>query len=128
MRSSSSGSSGQSFSQASAGEMLLLRAFAKLDCKAMGIAIGLWAALSLSAMTVLLVIDGGPFPGLHLELLSQFFVGYTVTLTGSIIGFGYGFITGFCAGWLIAFLRNLYISAYIRVIKLKSAMVTLNDS
>src|SRR5688500_10510380 len=112
MKSSVSSLSSGSSNPAAGSEALLLQVFAKLDAMAFGIAVGLWAALCLSAATILLLIDGGPLLGRHLELLGQYFVGYKVTWTGSIVGFAYGFAGGFCVGWLIAFLRNLCISIY----------------
>jgi hypothetical protein len=48
--------------------------------------------------------------GPNLGLLGQFFLGYTVTYAGSIVGFGYGFITGFIIGFSIATVYNWIIS------------------
>ena len=51
-------------------------------------------------------IKGGERVGPHLILLAQFFIGYSVTFVGSLIGFGYGFVTGFVAGYVVATLYN----------------------
>ncbi|MFC2141378.1 hypothetical protein ACFLR7_00405 [Acidobacteriota bacterium] len=44
--------------------------------------------------------------GPHLQLLSQFFIGYRVSFFGSIIGFLYGFGIGTLGGAIIAFIYN----------------------
>jgi hypothetical protein len=53
-----------------------------------------------------LVLRGGNVVGPHLSLLGQFFIGYTVSFMGSLIGFAYGFLGGFAVGYLIAMLYN----------------------
>jgi uncharacterized membrane protein required for colicin V production len=44
--------------------------------------------------------------GLHLQLLSQFFIGYKVSFLGSIIGFLYGFALGTLCGSTIGWIYN----------------------
>ena len=41
-------------------------------------------------MTAWLLLKGGPHVGQHLQLLSQYFIGYSVTWWGSIVGFAWG--------------------------------------
>ena len=60
-----------------------------------------------------LVIKGGPIArsgkeivGPHLQLLSQFFIGYKVSFLGSIIGFLYGFAIGTLGGAFIGWIYN----------------------
>ncbi len=62
--------------------------------------------LGLFAMTVWLVIKDGPMVGLHLELLSNYFIGYSVTWTGSIVGLFYGALIGALIGWCIGKIYN----------------------
>ncbi|MGE0826710.1 MAG: hypothetical protein AB7G75_25870 [Candidatus Binatia bacterium] len=57
-------------------------------------------------MTVWLLLKGGPHVGAHLQLLAQYFIGYSVTWPGSVIGFFYGSITGGVLGWLVAWIYN----------------------
>lgn len=57
-------------------------------------------------MTAWLLIKGGPFPGYHLRLLGEFFIGYTVSWTGCFIGFFYGATVGATAGWAIGAIYN----------------------
>jgi hypothetical protein len=110
-----------------ASEALLRSAFARLDRLALGISLGAWSGFALFFATAVLVIKGGPPIGPTLGLLNQYFPGYTVTWTGSLLGLGYGFVSGFVIGWLVAFLRNLAISAYLHVIKLKSHFTSMSQ-
>lgn len=57
-------------------------------------------------MTVWLVIKGGPQAGQHLHLLSNYFVGYSVTWPGAFVGFLYGAMTGGVVGWAIGRIYN----------------------
>jgi hypothetical protein len=59
--------------------------------------------------TIWLVIKGGEVVGPHLGLLGQFFFGYKVTVLGSFIGFGYGFLVGFILGFGIASLYKWFL-------------------
>jgi len=43
-----------------------------------------------------------------LDLLASVYVGYAATLTGSLIGFGWGFLDAFIGGVVFAFLYNLF--------------------
>ncbi|RMF60851.1 MAG: hypothetical protein D6748_03115, partial [Calditrichaeota bacterium] len=53
-----------------------------------------------------LLIKGGPNVGAHLNLLGQYFVGYSVTWTGSFIGLLWGGLVGWLVGWLIGLIYN----------------------
>jgi hypothetical protein len=108
-------------------EVLLQLTFGPLDRMALGIAVGLWAALAILVATLVLVIKGGTIVGPHLQLLGQYFPGYTVTWTGSLLGSGYGFLLGFSIGWTVAFVRNLAVSLHLHLIRLRSSLNTLLD-
>ncbi|MBA3255736.1 MAG: hypothetical protein H0T64_03685 [Pyrinomonadaceae bacterium] len=116
-----------SLGASSASDELLIQALAKLDRVALGIAVGILFGFSVLAATVILVIKGGNQVGPNLGLLSQYFIGYSVSLQGSVIGLTYGFISGFIIGWLMAFLRNLFVSAYLHAARLRAGMSSLND-
>ena len=69
--------------------------------------------LAIFIATNWLVIKGGHITptgeyavGPHLELLSQFFIGYRVSFLGSIIGFFYGFAIGTLCGAAIGWIYN----------------------
>jgi protoporphyrinogen oxidase len=104
-------------------ERALARVFLKLDGLAFGLSLGTFAGLFLFLATLILVLRGGDSVGPRLELLSQYFPGYSVTALGSLVGLFYGFITGFTGGWGFAFLRNatvfLYAAAVHRRAELK---------
>ena len=74
-----------------------------------------------------LILKGGERVGQNLQLLSQYFIGYSVTFLGSVIGLIYGFIFGFILGWSTAFLRNLFISIYIHIVKLRANWSSVQD-
>ncbi len=57
------------------------------------------------------MLKGGPVVGPHLKLLGQYFLGYTVTFEGSLIGLAYGFGLGFCLGYLVARIYNWLVDA-----------------
>ena len=108
-------------------ERIIVQSLAKLDGTALGIALGILGGLVIFVATNFLVYKGGDIVGPNLSLLAQFFPGFEVSILGSFIGFFYGMITGFVVGWLIAFLRNITVSLYIHIVKLKSSMSAVND-
>jgi len=71
-----------------------------------GVVLGLMLGAGLLLATGWLVLKGGPVVGPHLALLGQFYPGYTVSPTGCLIGFVYGFASGFLLGWSVAALYN----------------------
>ncbi len=78
----------------------------RLNPRAVGLALGTMAGLVLFVMTNWLVLKGGDPMGPNLQLLSQFLIGYRVSLAGSLIGLFYGFAYGALAGMLLALLYN----------------------
>lgn len=87
-------------------EQLLKQAVLRLNGHVLGFVLGIIAALTIFIATNWLVVKGGDVVGPHLNLLGQFFVGYSVTFAGSLIGAAYGFITGYLSGMLIGFIYN----------------------
>jgi len=65
-------------------------------------------------MTAWLLIKGGPFPGYHLRLLGEYFIGYTVSWTGCFVGFFYGALVGGGAGWMIGIIYNRIVKFKLR--------------
>lgn len=94
-------------------EEALSLAFQKVDSVALGMSLGLVAGLGLFLATLVLVLKGGEVVGPNLQLLSNFFPGYTVTLPGSLLGLAYGFASGYLTGWGFALLRNLSVLFYM---------------
>ena len=77
-----------------------------LNAKVVGIVLGILFALGVFVATNWLVIKGGERVGQHLQLLSQYFIGYKVTFIGSLIGAAYGFALGTLCGALIGWIYN----------------------
>ena len=73
------------------------------------------------------MVKGGQVVGPNLQLLSQYFVGYTVSLKGAFIACGYSFFWGFLFGWLFAYLRNLLLGFYIYQVKRRAELLSLRD-
>ncbi len=97
-------------------EETITHVFERLDPVAFGLSVGIIAGLGLLLATLTLVLkDGGPV-GPTLQLLNQYFPGYSVTILGSLLGLIYGFAAGFVAGWSFAFLRNTVTFLYMAVI------------
>ena len=79
----------------------------RVNAAIQGIVTGILLGTIIFVATNWLVIKGGAQVGPHLALLGEFFIGYKVTLVGSIIGFGYGFLCGFVLGYFAAKVYNL---------------------
>jgi hypothetical protein len=95
------------------GEEKLFSAVLKLNLKILGLVLGLLFGLAIFIATNWLVLKGGHIGpsgeyvvGPHLQLLSQFFIGYEVSFWGSIIGFFYGFALGTLSGAAIGWIYN----------------------
>ena len=88
------------------GKEELSRAVARIQAGVMAIACGLIGGLGLFIMTVWLLLEDGPQVGTHLQLLSNYFIGYSVTWGGSLVGLFYGALTGGILGWTVGFIYN----------------------
>lgn len=82
------------------------RTIARIKADALALVCGLIGGVGLFTMTVWLVIKGGPSAGQHLQLLSNFFIGYSVTWAGAFIGLVYGAVTGGLIGWAVGRVYN----------------------
>ena len=94
-------------------EISLFNAVLRFNAKIMGLLLGLLLGLAIFTATNWLVIKGGHIApsgeyvvGPHLQLLSQFFIGYKVSFLGSFIGLAYGFAVGTLGGALIGWIYN----------------------
>jgi hypothetical protein len=94
-------------------EKLVLTRVLRLNATVYGIVAGLVAGIGLFIATNWLVLKGGPIGpegtpivGPNLQLLGQFFFGYSVTFVGSLIGFAYAFVCGFLVGYFVAKIYN----------------------
>ncbi len=81
--------------------------FARVDGIALGVAVGVVAALGLFLSTTFVIVTGhGGLFG-YFSLLGQFLPGYRVTAIGACLGSMEAFALGFASGWLFAVVRNL---------------------
>jgi hypothetical protein len=100
---------------------------AHLDALAFGVALGLVAGLSVSSATVVLLIKGGPNVGANLGLLSQYFIGYRVSLVGAMLGFLYASMGGFVLGYAFAWTRNYMVRTYLTYIRRRAEQQVVSD-
>ena len=84
----------------------LVREVIRLSRNVLGLTLGILCAGGIFLATNVLVLKGGALVGPHLQLLNQFFPGYSVTFFGSIIGAAYSFVAGYVSGWIIATVYN----------------------
>jgi hypothetical protein len=96
-------------------------AFAPVHKRALGVAVGLVCGFLIAAVTVFHVVLR-PAEGPSVELLSQYFYGYTVSWPGAVVGLCWGFATGFVAGWFVAFVRNFVLAAWLVVVRTKAEL------
>ena len=86
------------------------REVAKIHAGVLAMVCAILGGLGLFIMTVWLLIKDGPGAGPHLQLLGQYFPGYSVTWGGSLVGLVYGVLTGGIVGWVVAKIYNLVVS------------------
>ena len=82
------------------------KAIARIQTGVLTVVLGLICGLSLFLMTAWLVIKSGENVGAHLQLLGNYFPGYSVTWSGSVIGLFYGLLVGGILGWAIGTIYN----------------------
>jgi ABC-type dipeptide/oligopeptide/nickel transport system permease subunit len=102
----------------------LALAFAPLHKRAFGVAIGTAAGLVFFAATVAVLLGGSDF---SLDLLSEYFYGYSTSWTGAFVGLLWGFAVGFVAGWFIAFSRNLALAISIFISRTRGELHATAD-
>ena len=103
---------------------VLSRSFSKIDKLAFATALGSVFGIISFLVTLWLVVKGGEFVE-YMDLLGQYFVGYTVSLKGAFISLGYSFIWAFIFGWLFAYLRNMVLAFVIYKVKKKTELMLL---
>ena len=86
--------------------VVVARAIARLRAWIVAVVTGMVTGAGLFVATLWLVIKGGERVGQNLSLLSNYFPGYSVTWSGSLVGLGYGALSGAVLGWTVARLYN----------------------
>ncbi len=78
----------------------------KLRPVALGLALGIiWGATILTITWWLLIIDS---PGQTISLLGIFYLGYSFSFFGGLVGLFWGFVDGFIVGMIVAVLYNVF--------------------
>jgi hypothetical protein len=77
----------------------------KLNVKAFALACGLLWGVSMLFCTIW-VIKIAEGSNAFLDAMSDFYIGYTVTMGGAFIGLVYGFFDGLIGGFIFAWLYN----------------------
>lgn len=93
--------------QPSIADREIVWAIARLQAGVLAVVAAVIGATTLFVMTAWLLIKGGAPVGPHLQLLSQYFYGYSVSWPGAFIGSFYGGLVGGIVGWVIGALYNL---------------------
>jgi hypothetical protein len=108
-------------------EKLLTGAFSRIDKLGLATALGSVSGFLVFLATLFLIVKGGEVAGPNLQLLHQYFFGYSVTVKGAFIGMAHSFAWGFLFGWLFAYLRNLSFAYYIYRVKRKAELLKFRD-
>ena len=106
-------------------QKVLAAAFARLDMRAMAIAVGAVFALGLFFATAALLLQDvapGEVVGTNLGALGKYLPGYTVSWVGSVVGLIYGFVGGMVFGAILGFFWNLAHHLALGIIVLKSTV------
>jgi hypothetical protein len=106
-------------------EQQLTLAFAPLDKRAFGAAIGIAFALLVFAVTLVHVVKQPVGP--DISLLRFYFYGYSVTWGGAFIGAFWAFVAGFVAGWFVAFCRNFVIAVSVFLTRARAELQATRD-
>lgn len=101
-------------------------AFAPLYKRAFGVAVGTAFGLLVLVLTLasIAVQPAGRF-GVH--LLEAYFLGYSVSFGGAVIGAAWGFFVGFVAGWFTAFVRNMIVALWIFMVRTRAELSATRD-
>lgn len=106
-------------------------AFAPLHKRRFGMAVGVATGTLILLVTVIdLLVKGGGVPRdptFSLDLLGAYFAGYSVTWTGAVLGFGWGFVVGAVAGWFLAFIRNIVIATQVFLLRTRAELARTRD-
>lgn len=102
-------------------------AFAPLHKRAFGLAIGCATGLLLMGLTLVHLWRAQPGEGPDLGLLREYLAGYSVSLTGAVVGLLWGGFVGFVAGWFFAFCRNLVVAFSVFLIRARAELNQTRD-
>lgn len=104
----------------------LVLAFAPLHKRNFGLACGAAAATVVVVLTLVHLLRS-PGSGYPLNLMAQYFSGYSVSPTGAVIGGLWAGFAGFVAGWFLAFCRNFVIAVAVFLIRTRATLAANRD-
>lgn len=87
-------------------ERVVREAVARMRAGIMAVVFGIVGGTGLFLATAWLLVRGGADVGSTLSLLRHYFPGYSVTWSGSLVGFLYGAAVGALTGWATARVYN----------------------
>lgn len=102
-------------------------ALAKIDSLGLAVALGTVCGLLVFLATIWLFLKGGEASESGLGLLSQYYPGYSLSLSGALLGLLNGFVTGFILGWFFAVVKNMLTAFSIYRFKRKSERLKFED-
>jgi len=106
----------------------LRASFAPLVKHALGLGIGVVCGLLFFAAAFAGIGDPEGEATVWVWVAGQSFLpGYEPTLPGALAGAGWGFAAGFIAGWLLAFLRNGFLSFWVAVVGARERLRASRD-
>ncbi len=85
---------------------LIVNAVARLRAGILAIVGGMLGGLGLFVATAWLLVRGGSHVGAHLQLLSHYYPGYSVSWRGALLGLIYGGLSGAFLGLAVGFFYN----------------------
>lgn len=103
-----------------------IQGFLPLHKMALGIAFGGAAAVVVFGATAMYIVRN-PQHAPDLNLLSNYFTGYTVTWGGAFIGAAWAMFTGFVFGWFLAFARNFALATEIAILRARAELTQTKD-
>ena len=105
----------------------IMKVFARIDKLGLATSAGIVSGLLVFLATLWFTFAGDGIMTQRLQLLDQYFIGYTATVKGSFIAMGYTLLWGFLFGWLFAYLYNLLVGFYVYRVKRKLGMLSFRD-
>lgn len=104
----------------------IVLAFAPLHKAAFGAAVALVGGMAFALATLGdMLLD--PQHRAGLDLVSEYFYGYTVSPTGVVIGFLWAAVVGFVGGWFLAFARNAVMALWVLYFRARADWLATGD-
>ena len=110
-----------------ASDRAVIRAFSRFDKLGLAASTGTVGGVLVFAATLWLTLKNNGDMTEIMQLLNQYFFGYSITVKGAFVGMGYTFLWGFLFGWLFAYLHNLFVGLYLYRVKRKAELLSFRE-